>query len=39
VIPIILPDDTPLWVQILVAAIVVISLYFAIRAYLRSGRF
>jgi len=36
-VPIILPSDTPLCVQILVAGIVVVSLYFFIRAYWRSG--
>lgn len=38
-VPIILPDNTPLWLQIVIAGIVLVSLYFAIRAYWRSGRF
>jgi hypothetical protein len=37
--PLILPDNTPVWLQIVIAAIVVVSLYFAIRSYWRSGRF
>jgi hypothetical protein len=37
--PLLLPDDTPLWLQIVVACIVVASLYFAIRAWWRTGRF
>jgi len=38
-VPIILPDNTPWWLQIVVAGIVLVSVYFAIRAYWRSGRF
>jgi len=37
--PLILPDNTPVWLQIVISAIVVVSLYFAIRAYWRNGRF
>jgi membrane protein implicated in regulation of membrane protease activity len=38
-VPIFLPADTPVWLQIVVAAIVVVSLYYAIRAWRRNGRF
>jgi hypothetical protein len=37
--PLILPDNTPAWLQIVIAAIVVVSLYFAIRSYWCNGRF
>ena len=37
--PLILPDNTPVWLQLVIAAIVVVSLYLAIRAYRRNGRF
>jgi len=36
--PIILPADTPVWLQIVIAAIVVVSLYAAVRAWRRNGR-
>jgi hypothetical protein len=36
--PLIVPDDVPLWAQILIVGIVVVSLYFFIRAYRRNGR-
>ena len=38
-VPIILPDDTPLWVEIIVAGIVIASLIVAIRHWRRTGRF
>jgi hypothetical protein len=37
--PIPLPPDTTLWLQIVVAGVVLVSLYFAIRAWRRTGGF
>jgi hypothetical protein len=37
--PLLLPDNTPVWLQLVIAAAVLVSLYFVIRQWRRTGRF
>jgi hypothetical protein len=37
-IPIIVPESTPLFLKIIVAGIVIVGLFFFVRGYIRKGR-